>query len=74
MTVSDLCAAMNKARDDGYGNADVSIICAGSGNPDQTVSATFPILEVVYTKGLQLVRSNYVSGYARAVVADREPA
>jgi len=74
MTVDELGEIVDKARADGYGNADISVIHASSGNPDQRVSGVQPILSVVYTEGLQLVVSNYLSRYAHVVVPDVEPA
>ncbi len=72
MTVNELGDLMDRARADGYGTATISVIHASSGSPDHKVSAMMPILSVVYSTGLQLVASNYVSGYVHAVVPDVE--
>lgn len=59
-----------------YGNIDVKIAHASSGNPEQKVSGVFPLLQVDTNHGVTLVQSNYIdrqTPYIQAVFPDKEP-
>lgn len=54
------------------GDAEVGIIHASSGNPNQKESAVCAVLAVNSKHGVNLVQSNYISRYVPTVEADEQ--